>query len=91
MCRANDPDHLRYVTGGDADQASAPVLNVNCADQFAETALVQAINVGVSWPPASAAMSLAGQTEKSERACAKSPLPSITDFVRGHRHVSNVP
>jgi hypothetical protein len=34
------------VDGGATDQASAAVLNENCADQIAETALVQAINVG---------------------------------------------
>jgi hypothetical protein len=32
-----------------------------------------------------------GQTEKSGLATGKSALPSITDFVRGHRHVSKVP
>jgi hypothetical protein len=36
-------------------------------------------------------MSQLGQTEKSRRATGKSALPSITDFVRGHRHVSKVP
>ena len=36
-------------------------------------------------------MSVQGQTEKSGRATGKSALPSITDFVRGHRHVSKVP
>jgi soluble lytic murein transglycosylase-like protein len=53
------------VDGGDTDQASAVVLHVNGANQLAETALVQAINVGDSWPPAFAAMSLVGQTEKN--------------------------
>jgi hypothetical protein len=32
-----------------------------------------------------------GQTEKSGQASGKSALPSIADFVRGYRHVSNVP
>ena len=36
-------------------------------------------------------MSESGQTEKSGRAAGKSALPLITDFVRGHRHVSKVP
>jgi hypothetical protein len=36
-------------------------------------------------------MSQLGQTEKSGLATGKSALPSITDFVRGHRHVSKVP
>src|SRR5580704_10014523 len=44
--RANDPRLLSSVNGGAADQASAAVLNVNCADQIADTALVQAIDVG---------------------------------------------
>ena len=44
--RANDPRFLSSVNGGAADQASAAVLNVNCADQIADTALVQAIDVG---------------------------------------------
>ena len=35
--------------------------------------------------------SVVGQTEKSGLATGKSALPSITDFVRGHRHVSKVP
>jgi hypothetical protein len=37
MCRANDPRSLSNVNGGDADQASAAVLNV--ANQFLETDL----------------------------------------------------
>jgi hypothetical protein len=32
------PDDLSCVTGDDAYQASAAVLNVNCAGQIAETA-----------------------------------------------------
>ena len=36
-------------------------------------------------------MSELGPTEKSGRVTGKSALPSITDFVRGHRHVSKVP
>ena len=44
--RANDPRLLSSVNGGVADQASTAVLNVNCADQIADTALVQPIDVG---------------------------------------------
>src|SRR6266568_1664982 len=36
-------------------------------------------------------MSVRGQTEKSSQATGKSALPSITDFIRGYRHVSKVP
>jgi hypothetical protein len=37
------------------------------------------------------ATSVSGQIEKSGRTSGKSALPSTTDFVRGHRHVSKVP
>jgi hypothetical protein len=67
--RTNDPRLLSSVNGGVADQASAAVLNVNCVDQIADTALVQAIDVG--------GIPINGRRKSSPTG------PFVADFVEG--------
>jgi hypothetical protein len=68
--RANDPRLLLRENDGAADQASAAVLNVNCADWITDTALAQAIYVPPSGPQRELITLAEGPEAEVNRFCA---------------------